>query len=527
MTSTLEPGQANLKSLLRPSLPALACAAALAALSGGGGLLAVWAMVRMVGEPDTLWAFIAIGAWMVAAILAVGASWLAHATEGAFEARLRRRIAGHLIRLPAHRLAAYSTDRLRRLISDDVAALHHMIAHLPSEVATLAVIPTSAGILLLVLAGPLALLALLPGALAAGVYLLIIPRLSARHGAHRATVMEEITTAVDEYARGIAIFRLAGSGAGALANYNAATARFTSGMTAWVRKVATPAAIAVGLLQAAASYAIAFAVAGTSDLPRLAAIILLSLALVTPALKLGHGLDYVASGRAAARRIALLLAEPSLLSGEESAHTPADLFVDQVTVKIGEHTVLPELSLDAPAGQVTAITGDSGVGKTTLLQVISGFQEPSSGMAYIGKTPVSSLTEDARTDTIAFIPQGTDVLHANIRENLTLGSTADDRSLRDASNRAALSLSLNANAATLSGGERQRLGLARAFLSTAPIILLDEPTSALDGETADRIWQELLRHAREQSATIIVVTHDVHLASRADRHYHIAAGENR
>lgn len=522
MPSTSQPRLTGLTSLL--PLPALVCAALLAALSGGCGLLAVWAMVRMVDEPSMTWPTVAVGAWIASALLSVGASWLAHASEGVFEARLRRKIAGHLLRLPAHRLATYSTDRLRRLISDDVTALHHMIAHLPSEVATLAIIPASAAILLLALAGPPALLALLPGALAACVYLLIVPRLSARHGAQRAAVMEEITTAVDEYARGIAIFRLAGAGSGALADYAGATARFTAGMTAWVRKVATPAAIAVGLLQAAASYAIAFTVAGTSDLPRLAAIVLLSLALVTPALKLGHGLDYVAAGRAAAHRIASLLAEPSLPSGAESPRGPLDVAIDDLSVTMGEHEVLDGLSMTARAGEVTAITGDSGAGKTTMLHVIAGLQEPTRGQINLGSTPIESLDEDSRTDAIALIPQGIDVLHADIRENLTLGRAHDDHALREALDRAGLPLSLDTDAAILSGGERQRLGLARAFLGPARVILLDEPTSALDDKTADRIWRELLRLARQESATIIVVTHDIDLANRADRHYRLAAG---
>lgn len=504
--------------LLRPSLPVLALSAVIATLAGGGGLVAIWAMVQMVATPDILWAKIAIGAWGAAAFMTAGASWLAHETEASFEARLRREIAGHLLRLPADRLSGYSTDRLRRLVSDDVAALHHMVAHLPSEVATLSILPLVSAILLVRLAGPAALLALIPGALAATVYLTVIPHLSARHGAKRATVMEQITSAVDEYARGIAIFRLAGTASGALADYAQATKRFTAEMTEWVRKVATPAAVAVGLLQAAGSYAVAYTVGYTGDRPRLAAILLLSLALVTPALRLGHGLDYVAAGRAAARRITTLLSEPVLPSGHEQPHGAFDVKVDNLTVDIEDHQVLKNISFRAPAGQITAITGPSGAGKTTLLNAIAGLQPASTGKISVGSTPVKSIDEDSRTAIVLLIPQGADSLAASVRENLLLSAQADSDSLRRALDHVTLPISLDADAANLSGGERQRLGLARALLSAAPVLIFDEPTSALDHDTAESVWREITCLAYEEGKTVIVVTHDAELAQRADNH---------
>lgn len=508
-------------SLLRPSLPVLALSATIATLAGGGGLVAIWAMVQMVATPDILWAKIAISVWVAAAFMSAGASWLAHVAEASFEARLRRKIAGHLLRLPADRLSGYSTDRLRRLVSDDVAALHHMVAHLPSEVATLAIVPLVSAILLVNLAGPAALLALLPGALAATVYLTVIPHLSARHGAKRAVVMEQITSAVDEYARGIAIFRLAGTASGALADYAQATKRFTVEMTDWVRKVATPAAVAVGLLQATGSYAVSYAVGYTGDRPRLAAILLLSLALITPALRLGHGLDYVAAGRTAARRITAFLSEPILPSGHERPDGTCNVKVDDLTITIDDHQVLKNISFVAPAGQITAITGPSGAGKTTLLNAIAGLQPASAGKISVGTTPVHQINEDSRTETVLLIPQGADSLATSVRENLVLAAEADNDSLHRALDRAALSISLDADASVLSGGERQRLGLARALLSPAPVLIFDEPTSSLDHDTAEHVWRELTRLAHEEGKTIIMVTHDLELAKRADNYQRI------
>ncbi len=518
MSNPIAPSPPSLRGVLAPSIPALLAAAIAAAGAGLLSLSAVWCLVRAIsGDPaaSVLWA---CSAWIAAAALSAAAAWLAHHAEGRFEARLRRRVATQAMRMPADRLTAYSTDRLRRLVSDDVAALHHLVAHLPSEIATLVLVPAAAIVLLLAVAGPAALLALVPGAVAAAVYLGVIPRLSAQHGAQRAEVMTGITTAVDDYARGIEVFRLSGSAQGALADYAAAAERFTSGMVAWVSRVATPAAIAVALLQAAASLAIAYAVGSSWDVSRLAAVLLLSLSLVAPALRLGHGLDYVSAGRAAASRIDGFLAEPPLPAGDRGAPPGDGVRADQVCVRVGERLVLDGLSFAAPAGSITAITGPSGAGKSTLLRTLAGLQPAATGEILIGGTPVSAFDEESRHHAVQLIPQGGDVLPASVGDNLRLTAPgADDERLGAALARAGIAVRLGEEAERLSGGERQRLSMARAFLGPAPVVLLDEPTSALDRGAADRLWEQLEALAHDDGRAVVVVTHDPALAARADR----------
>jgi len=526
VSKSSRPRDPLLRAELAPALPALSAAVVLAVLAGVGHLAALWCIIRALDDSGGAWVLVACGVWVVTAALAAVASWLAHAAEARFEARVRRRVAGHILRLPAHRLTLYPGDRLRRLVADDVTALHHMIAHLPSELATLVVVPVVAVMLLLSVAGPLALLALIPGLLAGIVYLTVIPRLSATHGAQRAQVMTEITTAVDDYARGIEVLRLSGAASGALSDYTAATDRFSHGMVLWVRRIATPAAMAVGLLQAVASFAIAYAVGSEWDAPRLAAVILFSLALVAPALRLGHGLDYVAAGRAAAGRIEELLSETPVASGARIAPTGrAEVEADRVSVFVEGRAVLDPISFRAPPGAVTVVTGQSGAGKSTLLRAISGLQPLTGGVIRLGGAPVDEIREDTRPHAALLVPQGGDVLTGTVKENLQLTSSTDDDHLRVALEQVGLAVPLDAEATALSGGERQRIGLARAFLSPAPVILLDEPTSALDRRSADRFWSRLQSRAHDEGKTVIVVTHDPELAVRADVHVAVARAE--
>lgn len=518
-------------------MPALLLAVLAAALAGATALSAIWGIVAMISEPSAGGVAWICAAWVGAALLAAASSWLAHAAEATFEARLRRTVAGRVLRLPAERLSDYPADRLRRLVSDDIAALHHMIAHLPSEIAALVVVPAAAIVLLLTLAGPVALLALIPGVLAGGVYLAVLPPLSARHGAERGRVMNEITTAVDDYARGIHVFRSFGNDSGALATYTSATERFTAGMVAWVRRVATPAAVAVALLQAPASFAIAYAVGAANDTATLAAILLLSLALVTPALRLGHGLDFVAAGRAAGDRVGALLSEPALPAGDVvladvlragtvPTETGASIAAHAITVRGNGRAVLSELTLTAPASSITAVTGPSGAGKTTLLRVLAGLRTIDAGSVIVGGTSIAEISEATRADTVLLVPQGVAVLAATIRDNLLLSAPgASDAECASALSRAQLGARLDADAATLSGGERQRVALARAFLSPAPVILLDEPTSALDAANTGRVWAEIEKLAHVEGKTVVVVTHDPELAARSDRHVALASAQ--
>lgn len=519
ITPLLDPA---VRRMLTPFAPALWLAVTGTTLAGLCGLAAIWQVVRLFDAPSSAIVILACVLWLASAVLAAASAWLAHAAESRFEGRIRRDVASRLLRMPADRLAAYPTDRLRRLVADDVSALHHMIAHLPGEAAGLIAIPLCAVALLVALAGPSSLLALVPGALAAIAYLVVIPRLSARHGAERSRTMREITTAVDDYARGIHIFRSYGAAEGALADYTDAAHRFSTGMTGWVRRVATPAAVAVGLLQAVAGYAIAYAVGVSGRPAALAAMILLGIALVTPALRLGHGLDYVVAGRAAAARVGELLTEPLLPHGDGAMPgRPTDgrpgLHTENLVVAVGGRRVIDGLSLAAPDSAITAVTGASGAGKSTLLRVLAGLAQPESGTVHLGGVPLAALSEDARSGAVLLIPQGGDVLPRSIGENVRLADAdAEDGACIAALARAQLDAPLDTDAAILSGGERQRVALARAFLTTAGVILLDEPTSALDDDTASRLWTELEHLARDAAKTVIAVTHDPRLAARAD-----------
>jgi len=509
----------SLMPALRSSLPGLLAGTLTATLAGLCMLGALWCMVRLVSDMSPGWVLAATGLWLLGAALTTCASWLAHAAEGRFSARLRRLVARHLLRLPARTLARQGDVALRRLVADDIAALHHMVAHLPAEVATFIVVPLTSIALLLVLAGPFALWVLLPGVLAALYYLVLVPRVGKRYGAQRMQIMSDMVSAVDDHARGIRVHRLYGSQTGALAAYHQAAKAFTHNMAAWVGRVASPAAIAIALLQAVATFAIAYAVAHQYDADTLAAVLFFSLAIVTPALRLGHGLDYVAAGKAAATRLAALLQEPLLPAGDRTV-LPQGQFILEVRdahLMLDGNHLLNGLSYDFASGKITAITGASGTGKTSLLRVLAGWEQLSGGTVFLAGINLAQLDAPTRHRAILLVPQDGDVLQATVRENLALSAPdATEEQMTAALQQVQLSVDLDANAAQLSGGEKQRIGLARLFLTDAPVLLIDEPTRALDHAAAIRLMDSLRILAHKKGKTVVMVTHDPALAARAD-----------
>lgn len=505
--------------ILRPFLPKLIAGVVSSSLSGLAMLGALWCLVQLVSDLSFRWVLAAVVLWVTGAVFSAAASWLAHDAEARFSGRLRRKVASHLIRLPATTLAKQSDQGLRNLVSSDIEKLHHMVAHLPAEIANFVVIPLASITVLISMVGFSALWVIVPGVIASMYYLVVVPHVNARDGAARMKVMGEVIAAVDDYVRGIRVNRIYGRQSGALASYHNATKRFSDNMVMWVSKVATLAGMAVALLQAVTTYAIAYFIS-YEETTALAATLFFSLAIVTPALRLGHGLDYVSAGRSALGRVITFLQLPTLPTGHISNLTaPLSLEITDANLSIDEVPVISELNYQFKACALTAITGPSGVGKTTLLRVLAGLEPLQAGQVNFAQEDIAQLDEQTRHQALLLIPQGGDVLPKTVKENLQLSApTATDIEMTLALQRAQLTVDLNGHAQNLSGGEQQRVGIASAFLSSASVILLDEPTSALDQNKATKLLTELKELARSQGKTIVMVTHDKALTANADAH---------
>lgn len=189
--------------------------------------------------------------------------------------------------------------------------------------------------------------------------------------------------------------------------------------------------------------------------------------------------------------------------------------------------ILNDLNLEIRTGERVAIVGSSGSGKSTLLGLLAGLDVPTSGEVSIFSQPFSDLDEDARAvirgKTMGFVFQSFQLLPAmtaleNVMIPMQLNGQANAREVALATlQKVGLEERLGHYPKQLSGGEQQRVAIARAFASKPAILFADEPTGNLDITTGEKIIELLFSLNAENNTTLVLVTHDIQLASRCER----------
>jgi putative ABC transport system ATP-binding protein len=189
--------------------------------------------------------------------------------------------------------------------------------------------------------------------------------------------------------------------------------------------------------------------------------------------------------------------------------------------------ILKGISLTIPAGQFVAIVGASGSGKSTLLGLLAGLDTPSSGEIWLDGTPIHNLAEaqlaSVRGRKIGFvfqsyqlIPTLTALENVLLPFELNVSGRGVDQA-RSLLGQVGLAERVEHYPIQLSGGEQQRVALARAFVVDPPIVMADEPTGNLDSSNGRLVLDLLLKRNTEAKTTLVLVTHDAEVASRADR----------
>jgi putative ABC transport system ATP-binding protein len=196
--------------------------------------------------------------------------------------------------------------------------------------------------------------------------------------------------------------------------------------------------------------------------------------------------------------------------------------------------VLRDVSFSIPQGAFVAIVGPSGSGKTTLLGLLAGLDTPSRGTVVLDDADLAAMDEDARAKLrgakVGFVFQSFQLISTltaleNVQVPLELrGDSGASERARELLGRVGLGDRLDHFPTQLSGGEQQRVAIARAFANSPRILFADEPTGNLDSETGAHIVELLESLNRESKTTIILVTHDLTLASRAQRIIRLSDG---
>ena len=230
------------------------------------------------------------------------------------------------------------------------------------------------------------------------------------------------------------------------------------------------------------------------------------------------------------------MAEETVKKGESPIIQVKNLYK---VYRVGESKVfaLNGVSFSLNKGEFCAVVGPSGSGKSTLLNMMAGLEKPSRGEIVIAGTHIEKMTERQlvtfRRQNVGFIFQSYNLLKTmNAVENVALPLTfrGVPKKVRTEKAKKYLKLvglekQMNHMANEMSGGQQQRVGIARALVVDPRIIFADEPTGNLDSRTTMDVLKLMRRIVRERQHTLIMVTHDNHLASFADKQIHIVDGK--
>lgn len=224
-------------------------------------------------------------------------------------------------------------------------------------------------------------------------------------------------------------------------------------------------------------------------------------------------------------------------SGRRTPQFQRGCTLRNVTFGYDDRIVVRDVSLVIPAGQITALTGTSGAGKTTIADLLLGLHLPASGDILVDDVPLSDLDLVRWREMVGYVPQEVILFHDSVLANVTLGdpelSAEHARAALEAAGAwdfvnsmpAGLDSIVGERGTLLSGGQRQRIAVARALINQPSLLILDEATSALDPATEASICRNLRDLVSRTGLTIIAISHQRAWVEAADRVYHLELGQ--
>ncbi|AGP53599.1 ABC transporter ATP-binding protein [Streptomyces rapamycinicus] len=544
-------GRRMLIGLLRPYRGRLAAALllqAVGALAGLAPLLAVIELGRELLAPGPVdhgraWTSVVWGAagLLLRVLLTAAAGGLGHLVDGELHLSLRRSLAQRLGRVPLGWYSHRSSGEVNGVVQGDVDTLHHLIAHAPGEFTSAVVVPAASFVYLACVDWRLTLVALIPVVLGVSVHRLLSTEERRREGMAVGQAMGRIGASSVEFVEGISVVKTFGGAGRVHQRYRRAAddfADFFLGYVAGSAGLASLSALVLSppfVLLLVLTGGTVLITEGSMPPADLLPFLLLSVALTAPVAALGHGMDNIHAAERSADRIHEMLSVEPL---PRPVH-PAAPHGDRVEYRaVGYayddgHPVLHDIDLVLEPGTTTALVGPSGAGKSTLAQLLPRFFDPTQGSVLLGGADVRDIPDEELYQRVAFIFQDVRLLRATIAENIALAVPDAARSEVVTAARAAglhdlvQTLphgydSVLGEDTGLSGGEAQRLGIARALLIDAPVLVLDEAMSFADAKTEAEIRRALgvLCAGRTQ----LVIAHRLQTITRADRIVVMEAG---
>ena len=467
---------------------------------------------------------------------------LCHKFSYVLIANLKKKILFHIGNLPLGFFTGDNKSKIRQVLGSDMNQIEGYFSHqLPNLISTLALILAMIIVMLKInlILGLTTLLIIFVGL---GIQIAIMAKIIKSGGLEKNfAILDQINSATTEYVKGMPEVKIFGTGAKSFKTFSKSVGEyrdFTSSMTSMIRpgfvsfrmfilSVAT-FIVPVGILLMSRNNNLDFVTIFIFYL-------ILAPAISVPALKLRDFAEGMNLLNEVVLRIYEIIDQKELaIENSEEEIKGHDLEFENVSFSYGNEEVLKNISFCAKQGEVTALVGYSGAGKSTIGTLIPRFYDPSEGSIKIGGVNIKNIPMNALMDRIAFVFQDSDLITDTVFNNVAMaktGSTKEDviKACKKARCHDFIEKLPNGyntvlgKGTYLSGGEKQRIAVARAILKDAPILVLDEATSFADSEN-EYLMQEALSELVKDK-TVIMIAHRLNTIEHANQILVISDGK--
>lgn len=469
-------------------------------------------------------------------------SILCHKFSYVLIANLKKKILFHIGNLPLGFFTGDNKSKIRQVLGSDMNQIEGYFSHqLPNLISTLTLILAMI-IVMLKINLILGLTTLLIIFIGLGIQIAIMAKIIKSGGLDKNfAILDQINSATTEYVKGMPEVKIFGTGAKSFKTFSKSVGEyrdFTSSMTSMIRpgfvsfrmfilSVAT-FIVPVGILLMSRNNNLDFATVFIFYL-------ILAPAISVPALKLRDFAEGMNLLNEVVLRVYEIIDQKELaIENTEEEIKGNDLEFNNVSFSYGNEEVLKNISFCAKQGEVTALVGYSGAGKSTIGTLIPRFYDPSEGSIKIGGVNIKSIPINTLMDKIAFVFQDSDLITDTVFNNVAMaktGSTKEDviKACKKARCHDFIEKLPNGyntvlgKGTYLSGGEKQRIAVARAILKDAPILVLDEATSFADSEN-EYLMQEALSELVKDK-TVIMIAHRLNTIEYANQILVISDGK--
>lgn len=480
---------------------------------------------------------------IISIVVYITALMCSHISAFRVAANIRKELMQHITILPLGVTEKYGSGKLRRIVNNSSAATETYLAHrLPDKAGAIA---TPIGLLFLLLAFDwrLGLLSLVPVVLGFLIMMKMTGKDMEKRMEQYQNALSDMSNEAVEYVRGVPVVKTFGQTIFSFKRFKNAIDNYETWVIAYTKALRLPMMFYTTAINGVFAFLIAGGILFTRNsvtnevLLNLIFYIVITPVIGTTLTKIMFMSEDTMIVGDAIHRIDEVLGEKPL-SESRTNHIPYDnsITLEHVSYSYdGKKNALNDISLSIKSGEVVALVGASGGGKTTLANIITRFFDPQKGRILIGNIDIREIPKETLMNKVSFVFQNSRLIKASILENVRMAKPDATREEVARALEAAqcqdiieklpkgVDTIVGTKGVYLSGGEQQRIAIARAILKNAPILILDEATAFADPDNEVRVQQAL--SVLSKGKTVIMIAHRLSSITAADCIYVLKDGE--